>query len=391
MLLRIAIFFTALLMANATFGQTFLVGQRSLTFVDASRANRSIPVEIFYPATTAGTNTPMAGSAGIRFPVIAFGHGFVMGVSAYQNIADGVVPAGFIIVMPSTESGLSPSHTEFAKDLAYLTTAMQTEGNNVNSFFYNRIDSTSCVMGHSMGGGASVLAMQYNSSISALANLAAAETNPSAIAAASQINVPALIIATSTDCVTPASSNQLPIYSDLQSSCKFFVNILGGSHCQFANYNFNCALGELTCTPSPVLSRAQQHAIINQLLVPWLKYVLKGDCMAGVDFESYANNSLDVATIQSCAVCAPTAVNDAIGASLIQVYLNSQSTLHLQSANGCGNARFSLFDLHGRLLLSREVGADPVDIDLKNDYKAGLYLWRFDSECESVAGKIVLQ
>lgn len=125
--------------------QPFLIGKRTLTFNDPSRNNRSIPAEIYYPANTAGTNVPVAGNAGDVFPVLVFGHGFVMSWDAYENIWNALVPEGYIMAFPKTETGFAPSHTEFAKDIAFLVTALQDEGQNSSSPFYQKIDSTSCV------------------------------------------------------------------------------------------------------------------------------------------------------------------------------------------------------------------------------------------------------
>ena len=64
--------------------QGFLVGYRQITFTDPSRSNRSIPTDVYYPATSSGTNAPIASGA---FPVLVLGHGFVMDVSAYRCFA----------------------------------------------------------------------------------------------------------------------------------------------------------------------------------------------------------------------------------------------------------------------------------------------------------------
>lgn len=285
------------------FTQPYLVGNRSITFNDPSRNNRSIASEIHYPANTSGNNVPLAGNAGDKFPVLVFGHGFVMTTSPYANIWNALVPQGYIVVLPTTESGFSPSHTEFAKDIAFLVSAMQNEGQNNSSPFYNKVDSTSCVMGHSMGGGSSFLSVQYNNSITAIANLAAAETNPSAIAACANITIPSLVIAGGNDCITPPANHQLPMYNALSSTCKTYVSITGGSHCQMAESNFNCNFGELTCSPPPSITRAQQHAIINSLLIPWLNYHLKGDCNAWNDFQNILSAGSGISWQQSCTAC----------------------------------------------------------------------------------------
>ena len=152
------------------------VGHRTITYVDPSRGNRPIQTELYYPADAAGDNVPVAAGA---FPVITFGHGFVMVWSAYQYLWTAFVPRGYILALPRTESGIFPSHEQFGRDLAFLVDKLQAEGTTPASPFYNHVAPTSCVMGHSMGGGASVLAASYNPRITALSNLAAAETNPS--------------------------------------------------------------------------------------------------------------------------------------------------------------------------------------------------------------------
>ena len=157
------------------------VGHSSLSFTDASRSSRSVTAEVYYPATSAGDNTPFVTG---YFPVIAFGHGFVMTYSAYAPYWNALVPQGYILICATTETGIAPSHSDFGKDLAFLIRTLQTEGNSSSSNFYQHVAASSAVMGHSMGGGASFLAAQYLPSITALVNMAAAETNPSAVRAA---------------------------------------------------------------------------------------------------------------------------------------------------------------------------------------------------------------
>lgn len=238
--------FLCVIVASA---QNYAVGHVSTTFVDASRNDRNIPVEIYYPAGQAGDNVPLADDA--SFPTLIFGHGFVMGYDAYQNIWEMLVPSGFVMVFPKTEGGLSPSHLEFGKDLAFCVEGMQELDDDPNSVFFGHLSQTSALMGHSMGGGAAFIGMQQNPAITALAVLAPAETNPSAIGAASSVNAPSLIIAGANDCITPPSANQLPMYNALSGECKTYVSILGASHCQMSDFNFLCQIGEVTCSPGP--------------------------------------------------------------------------------------------------------------------------------------------
>lgn len=276
----------------------FATGNTTVTFVDPSRGNRAIPTAIYYPASTNGTNVPLI--AGQSFPVIAFGHGFVMSVAAYQNIWSALVEQGYIVALPNTETGILPNHTNFGRDLAFVISSLQQAGNTPGNFFHSGIASTSAVMGHSMGGGAAMLSVQYNAAITAVAALAPAETNPSAAAAALQINQPALILAGGNDCVTPAAQHSRLIYDNLGSTCKYYLSINGASHCQFANQNFNCSLGEATCSPSAAITRVTQQALVNEYLLPWLDFELKGTCANWISKQSSIGTDVRLSPVFAC-------------------------------------------------------------------------------------------
>ena len=106
----------------------FQIGSRQITFTDPSRSNRSIAAEIRYPAQVAGSNAAVASG---QFPIIVFGHGFVMTFSAYDVVWQALVPSGYIVVLPTTEASLSPSHSNFGQDIAFLVNAMKAEGNRL--------------------------------------------------------------------------------------------------------------------------------------------------------------------------------------------------------------------------------------------------------------------
>lgn len=277
----------------------YQIGHATITFRDAARNNRIVETEVYYPANAAGDTVPVAAGA---FPVIAFGHGFVMTVTAYQNIWTALVPRGYIVALPKTEGSISPNHLEFGRDLAFVVRMMRAEGGLNNSRFKGHVAAKAAVMGHSMGGGASVLAASLDSTINAVANLAAAETNPSAKTTARLVRSPALIIVGANDCVAPPASHGSPIYDSLGAACRAYISVNGASHCQFAEQNSLCNLGEASCTPPPTISRASQHGIVNDFLVPWLDYVLKGDCRAWDLFDARLDSSTAVTSRSSCVV-----------------------------------------------------------------------------------------
>jgi hypothetical protein len=283
-------------------GSNYQIGHRQITFIDTTRANRQIQCEIYYPATIAGDNVAIASG---KFPVLIYGHGFVMPVSVYDVYWNALVPKGYIIVLPTTESSFSPSHTNFGKDLAYAAKSMRLQGSLPNSPFFNAVDSTSAVMGHSMGGGCAFLAMQYDPQITALVSFAGAITNPSSVTAAMSIIKPSLVIAGANDCVAPPRNHQIPMYDSLAAQCKSYVSIIGANHCQFASNNFNCTFGESTCTPKATINAATQQSILFQHLIPWLNYYLKRDCIAGDQFQSLLSASTGITSSANCSLKSP--------------------------------------------------------------------------------------
>jgi hypothetical protein len=224
-----------------------------------------------------------------------------MGWSAYSNIWNALAPQGYIAAFPKTEGSLFPDHEEFGLDLAFLISKLQAEGGTPASPFFDRVAATSAAIGHSMGGGASVLAAAANPAITTVANLAAAETNPSAIGVAAAVTMPALLFAGSNDCVTPPPQHQIPIYNALASECKAIVTITGASHCQFAQSDFYCNLGEGGCTP-PTIPRSEQHARVSEILLPWLAYWLKEDSAAWAQFQSILDAGVGITSVEDCAL-----------------------------------------------------------------------------------------
>ncbi|HRY32569.1 MAG TPA: T9SS type A sorting domain-containing protein [Bacteroidales bacterium] len=341
--------FLLMLQACMLSAQGYQIGHVAVTFTDSSRNNRSIPVEIYYPADVTGDNVPFTSANSDPFPVLCFGHGFVMTWSAYQNIWSALVPEGFIIVFPRTETGISTSHMDFGLDLAFMIMQLMTLGQDSTSLFWNRVDSMNCVMGHSMGGGASFLAAQQSSGIKTIAALAPAETTPSAIQACADLTIPALIIAGGNDCVTPPSNHQIPMYNALNSSCKTYVSITGGSHCQMADYNLLCSIGEMSCTPPPAISREEQHLIINRYLLPWLAFELKNDCLSGTWFDSTLLADPAVTWLKNCSLCLPSGMIDN-EALIPSVYPNPFTTYLDISVSRNESLECRLFDTSMRLL-----------------------------------------
>lgn len=307
--MRAILTLSVILLALATYAQPYAIGSRNITYFDAAR-NRNVPCEIRYPGVSAGSNVDVASG---EFPVLVMGHGFAMTVGAYANLWNHFVPKGYIMVLPTTEGGLlpAPNHGAFGQDLAFVATALQAANSDAASPFFGKVAPATALMGHSMGGGASFLGSANNSSIQTLVNFAAAETNPSAVAAAAQVVVPTLMFAGSNDCVTPIPAHQGPMYDALTTDCRAFVNITGGGHCYFANSNFNCDFGELTCSPSPSISRSAQHSVVNDFAGLWLDHFLKGVPGAYDSFSDSLSASVRITGDLTCGITTSIAEADA--------------------------------------------------------------------------------
>jgi dienelactone hydrolase len=253
----------------------YFIGKRTLNFYDASRNNREINAEISYPALAAGENTTPASG---QFPLIVIGHGFVMTIDAYTNFVNTLTPLGYVVVLCNTETSFSPSHDNFARDLLYLNNDIKNKSQNDVSFFlYQHLSGSSTIMGHSMGGGCSLLAASLANSneINCIVGFAPAETNPSAVTAAGMVTVPALIFSGEGDNVTPPPAHQIPIYNALTNSCAILVTIKGGGHCYFAQPNVACDFGETFSNSNISISREEQQDIMFDILLPFLDLNLK--------------------------------------------------------------------------------------------------------------------
>lgn len=243
----------------------YRAGWRSVTVTRPN--NTTFTARLFYPATANGQNAPYDGS-GAPYPAITFGHGFFQAVSTYQSTLEHLATHGYFVIATDSEGGLFPNHQNFANDLRYSLTYLEQENANPSSAFFNQVRTDKFgASGHSMGGGASILATAQDTRIKALANLAAAETNPSAINVMPNINVPVSLISASADTIVPVSSNGQVMYNSANAP-KILPIIQGGWHCGFQDANgFGCDNGTIT--------RNEQLAETRRLLTSFFNLYLK--------------------------------------------------------------------------------------------------------------------
>lgn len=382
--------FLLILTTNYLFSQ-YSIGHYQTTFQDPSRNNRAIQTEIYYPATASGDNTP---SASGQFPVIVFGHGFVMAWDAYENLWTEFVSRGYIMVFPRTEgNAFSTDHQQFGWDLQFLVSEIQLEGSNPSSSIYGAVHPNTALMGHSMGGGATFLAADSlctngNINLKTLIGLAPAESTTngvSSIHSAKSITVPSVIFSGSQDGVTPPIDHHIPMYDSLSSNCKTFVSVLGGGHCYFANSNFNCDFGESTSSTGISITRSEQHQITFDFVNNWLDYTLKDDCLAFQYFEDSVQLSARVNTNQVCSSNPVSVIsensgilNSSVSGISYQWYFNGSSingaTSNTYSPTAAGNYSVEVYFTEGCPTLSLPYNFTPSSSSiLEHTYKLQLY------------------
>lgn len=364
----LAILALTVILSFQGFSQPYPVSSRQITFNDPARG-RNIATRVYHPGTLSGTDKPFASGS---FPLIVIGHGFSMGYDAYLNFVDSLVPLGYIVALPTTEVGPFPfpNHENFALDLKFLNTHIKSLNTTSTSLFYQHVSAESAIMGHSMGGGCTFLACENNTDVTTLVTFAPAETNTSAITAALQVTIPALVFSGENDGVTPPDENHIPMYNNLASECKTLVNILGGGHCYYALDNWACDFGESTSNPQPTITRTQQQIVVFHLLIPYLDHLLKGNTASGALFLTRLQ-ALSTITYQRDCITS-VSLNTTSAEWLTPVPFSTSVFLPDHETNSC---RLTITDATGRIVARQSVYSTQTDLSFLSP---GLYLIEID-------------
>jgi dienelactone hydrolase len=221
------------------------------TTVTVSMDGSSFPARLVRPARRG------------RYPVVAFGHGFAQDSSRYASTLTAIAARGYVVIAPDSERGLLPDHARFAAD---LWRSLRWARANVAG----ASRTLDAVAGHSMGGGAALLAADRYPGIDTVLTLAAAETRPSATAASAGVIVPALYVVGSEDAIVPPATT-MAMYVRKPPPATF-ASITGGFHCGFAD---STSFGGIGCD-SGSISRRRQLALTHRLLGDWLDARFRG-------------------------------------------------------------------------------------------------------------------
>jgi dienelactone hydrolase len=262
-----------------------------------------------YPATASGPDTPFD-TSGAPYPAICFGHGFVTPATRYQSMLDHLASWGYVVIAPRSWESLFPlpDHAAYADDFSSALNWLTDVNADPGSPYHAGIDTDAFgASGHSMGGGASILAAAQDVRIRAVGNLAAADTDPSAIAAIAGVDVPVRLLAGDDDTIAPPPDHQVPMFGSANAPRQLTM-ILGGFHCGFLD-------SPILFCDSGAISREAQLEITRRQLTAFFELYLRGDQGAwrlvwGPEY--FANANLDTsATDAGIGVSVPSGTQSA--------------------------------------------------------------------------------
>jgi dienelactone hydrolase len=416
--MRKNILYLCCFLSTALSAQSYSVGHMSINFKDSTRSGgfaitgavqmlgsgRDIGAEVYYPATSAGTDVPVAVG---QFPVVVFGHGFVMTYDNYDNIYNELAAKGFIVALPRTEGGFSPNHLGFGQDMAWLARQVQSF-NTISSpaalsVFNGKVLQKSAIGGHSMGGGCSFIGAENNTNLTCLFNMAAATSNTSgvsSIAGAAMVDVPTLMLSGQRDCVADTAV-QNSHYANLASAKKFHVILSDLTHCDFGNgSSVTCTLGQSTSGCSNTISNSLAFSRYMNFLLPFLNNQLKNSCPDGNRFmDSITGSSASMAgkKIQGSIACSNIGIQDLQNEADWKVFPNPvQDELAIStSLNRNELVSFYLSDQMGRVLWMKEncgmqKGQAFEKIDMKA-FKSGVYQLSIISQTQKLTKILIKQ
>ncbi|MFC9892353.1 hypothetical protein ACFVMC_01545 [Nocardia sp. NPDC127579] len=160
-------------------------------------------------------NLAIAGQPGVVFtpesgrdlPCVAFGHGWLTGVSHYRGTLEHLASWGLVVAAPDTERGPIPSHLGLATDL--LTTLDICTGVRLGDGTVRVHPERLALAGHGMGAGAAVIAAAQRP-VTTLCALAPAPTAPASETAASALTISALVLSGAAD-IDSVNCNAIPL------------------------------------------------------------------------------------------------------------------------------------------------------------------------------------
>ena len=219
------------------------VGVMTADAVDASRGNRTLPTEIWYPARRTGRDVePLAR----RYPLVLIAHGLCGSRLYYDYLATHLASHGFVIAAPDftgvTRAACDAGHVtatigDLPLDLSFIRRELHDATGPLGTWARHVRGSPTGLVGNSLGGIAVVDAARMDASFTVIVGLAPAVNADAAPALVDLVPRRAWMImgATGDDVVSFTGWTQ-PFFEGLPTPA-FLVRFTGGSHTGFSDEN----------------------------------------------------------------------------------------------------------------------------------------------------------
>jgi len=248
----------------------FAVGVTTADAVDASRGDRTLPTEIWYPARRAGRDVePLAR----RQPLVVIAHGLCGSRLYYDYLATHLTSHGFLVAAPDF-TGLTRSACDAGQitatvadlplDLSFVAHQLHDVAGPFGPWARHVRGAATGLIGNSLGGYAAVEAVKVDPSFTTIIGLAPAVTPDAAPALVGLTPRRAWMIMGATgDATVPFTGWTEPFFGGLPAPA-FLVRFTGGSHTGFSDENPETS-------PDP---RQAQHDATTRYATPFLfKYL----------------------------------------------------------------------------------------------------------------------
>ncbi|MFT5484139.1 MAG: putative dienelactone hydrolase [Halieaceae bacterium] len=269
------------------------VGKMDFEVVDASRQDRWIYADVWYPVDAQDAVSeplslyPLLGALGInaqiavdnlmvsserKMPLLIFSHGFGGTNTQSTPLMETLASHGFVVVSPAHTGNTQDDRSDpnalenRVPDISFMIDTMLARNADPLDAFYDRIDPDSIgVLGHSVGGATSLgMALGMAGApadfrVDAIAPISAAVAGNFVAEDFASIDVPMLLLGGTLDTSVPITLNDL-VFANANLPGKIFnVGIEGATHTHFANIcaiaNFLLDLG-LTVVQWPSVGAA---------------------------------------------------------------------------------------------------------------------------------------
>eukprot|EP00300_Choanocystis_sp_HF-7_P030307 c39111_g1_i1.p1 GENE.c39111_g1_i1~~c39111_g1_i1.p1 ORF type:complete len:819 (+),score=176.78 c39111_g1_i1:128-2458(+) len=167
------------------------VGNTNVTTTD--REGHMFSAYIHYPAAEEGIGTQMDLDAA-PYPIIVFAHGWFQVPESYTTTLQHLTSFGYVVISSRASQELFAD--KYAEELQAIMNWIQVEATTNGSDWYQFVDPTRIgLLGHSIGGGVSILAAANDPRVKAIVTMAASQTHhPSSMDVLPQVHVPMCFI-----------------------------------------------------------------------------------------------------------------------------------------------------------------------------------------------------